>query len=130
VLIAAVVALVAFGVTVAYIEAAMGVVTAVVGGLLVGFGLLLLEQDMMVVVLSLLAVMVLGGAFQMVALKEEAEVKKRLQRVGSGSSVAASAVAPPAPPPMPGRTCPRCGGPLEYIPEYNRYYCYHCQRYE
>ena len=23
-----------------------------------------------------------------------------------------------------------CGGPLEYVPEYNRYYCHMCQRYE
>lgn len=131
VLIAAIVAVVAFGVTVAYIEAAMGVVTAVVGGLLVGFGLLLMEEfDMMVVLLSLLGVMVFGGAFQMVALKEETEQRRRMAGVGSMSSVAATAVAPPAPPPMPGRTCTRCGGELEYIPDYNRYYCFRCQRYE
>ena len=130
-LIAIVVAVIAFGVTVAYIEAAMGIVTAIVGGLLVGFGLLLLDvMDMTMVVVSLLGVTVLGAAFQMVALKDETEQKRRMQQVGPTSSVAAAAVTPPTPPAMPGRTCPRCGAQLDYIPEYNRYYCYRCQRYE
>ena len=71
-LIALVVGVIAFAVTFAYIEAAIGIVTAVVGGLLVGFGLLLTNQQMMLVVLSILAVMVFGGAFQMIALKDEA----------------------------------------------------------
>lgn len=130
-LIAGIVAVIAFAVTVAYIEAAMGIVTALVGGLLVGFGLLLLDVlDMTMVVVSLLAVMVLGAAIQMVALRDETEHRRRMRAVGSSSGVAAAAVAPPAAPPMPGRTCPRCGGQLDYIPEYNRYYCFHCQRYE
>ena len=25
--------------------------------------------------------------------------------------------------------CPYCGGNVSYIPQYQRYYCYHCQRY-
>ena len=121
---------VVFALTFAYIEVAIGIVTAAVGGLLVGFGLMLLRMDMTLVVLSLLAIMVFGAAFQMVALRDEAEHRRRMERVGTTSAVAAAAVAPPAPPPMPGRTCPRCGGQLDYVPEYNRYYCYRCQRYE
>jgi len=129
-MVALIVGVVAFAITFAFIEAAIGIVTAVVGGLLVGFGLVLIEQDMMVVVLSLLGVMVLGAAFQMIALKDESEHRRRMARVGTRSAVAAAAVAPPEPPPMPGRTCPKCGGPLRYIPEYDRNFCYRCQQYE
>lgn len=35
----------------------------------------------------------------------------------------ASSTAPPAP------LCPRCGGPLSFIPQYNRWYCYRDQAY-
>jgi hypothetical protein len=35
----------------------------------------------------------------------------------------------PPPPPPPGPVCPTCGQPATFIPQYNRYYCYHCQRY-
>jgi MFS family permease len=129
-MVALIAGVVAFALTFAFIEVAIGVVTAVVGGLLVGFGLVLMEQDMMVVVLSLLGVIVLGAAFQMIALRDESERKRRMNRVGTRSAVAAAAVAPPEPPPMPGRTCTRCGGPLRYIPEYDRYFCYRCQQYE
>ena len=27
------------------------------------------------------------------------------------------------------KLCPKCGGPLDYIQEYDRYYCYNCQEY-
>jgi len=26
--------------------------------------------------------------------------------------------------------CPKCGRPLAYIKQYNRYYCYQCQEYQ
>lgn len=119
---------IAFVVTVAFIETAMGIVTAVVGGLLVGLGLLWLDLEMIIVVIGLLAISVFGAAFQMTALRDE-EARKRAVRAASRSPVAA-AMAPPEPPPMPGRVCPRCGRELTYIPEYNRYYCFKCQRYE
>jgi len=34
-------------------------------------------------------------------------------------------------PPIPklAKSCPRCGGPLTYIPQYNRWYCYSCGAY-
>jgi len=34
-------------------------------------------------------------------------------------------------PPIPklARSCPRCGGPLTYISQYNRWYCYSCRAY-
>jgi len=37
----------------------------------------------------------------------------------------------PTPPPagVPGPPCPHCNGATRYIPEYNRYYCDHCQKY-
>lgn len=122
--------LIAFVVTFVYIEAAIGVVTAVVGGLLVGIGVMWLDQEMIVVLAAMLGSMVLGGAFQMMVLKDEAQLRERAKAIGASSRVAEKAVAAPVPPPMPGRTCPRCGGQMDYIPEYNRYYCYHCQRYE
>lgn len=31
--------------------------------------------------------------------------------------------------PSSGGTCPRCGGPWTWIPEYGRYYCYRCAAY-
>jgi hypothetical protein len=120
---------IAFVVTFVYVETAIGLVTAVVGALLVGAGLFLMGvEDMLLVVLAILGLAVFGGAFQMTALKEEKE--RRAAHHAVHHPVAAAAVAPPAAPPMPGRTCAKCGGKLDYIPEYNRYYCYRCQRYE
>lgn len=129
-LIGLVAGLIAFVVTIAFIEAAIGVVTAVVGGFLVGIGAMWLGFDMLVVVIVMLASMVLGGAFQMLALREEAELRARATRVGSESSVAMAAAAPPAPPPVSVRSCARCGGQMSYVPEYNRYYCQKCSRYD
>ena len=33
-------------------------------------------------------------------------------------------VSPPSGPP-----CPTCNGVTQFIPQYNRHYCYHCQKY-
>lgn len=34
------------------------------------------------------------------------------------------------PPPPPGaEVCPTCGGPLTYIPQHQRWYCYKCKKY-
>lgn len=118
-IVALILAAVAFAVTIAFIEQAIGVVTAVVGGLLVGLGLIWLDvADMTVVVVVMLGTMVFGAAFQLSVVKEQ--------------KAARTAVGPVAPvaPPVPGRVCPTCGGQLSYVPEYNRYYCYKCQRYE
>jgi MFS family permease len=110
----------AFIVTIAFVEQAIGVVTAVVGGLLVGIGLIWLDvTDMMIVVVAMFATMVLGAAFQLSVIKEQKEARAR----GAG-------VTAPVAPPMPGRACSRCGGQLTYVPEYNRYYCRRCQEYE
>jgi len=125
-LLALVVGAIVFGLTFAYSEVAIGIVTAVVGGLLVGIGMLWMGIEMLLVVVAMFGTIVFGAAFQMTALKDEADRRRTV----AGPSVAAAATSPPAPPPMPGRTCPRCGGPLSYIPEYNRYYCRRCQRYE
>jgi len=111
-----------------YAETAIGVVTAVVGGLLFGSGMFLLDLNMTMTVLCVLALAVFGGAFQMSVLKEERDKSRAHHAVHH--PVAAAALSPPRPPPMPGRVCAVCGRDLAYIPEYNRYYCYRCQRYE
>jgi predicted DNA-binding protein (UPF0251 family) len=36
--------------------------------------------------------------------------------------------APPPPPPG-AATCPDCGGPLAYVDQYQRWYCYKCKKY-
>ena len=36
--------------------------------------------------------------------------------------------APQQPAPAAG-VCPTCGGPLTFVPQYNRNYCYKCQKY-
>lgn len=121
---------IAFVVTFVYVETAIGVVTAIVGALLAGAGLFLMGiENMLLIVVVILALAVFGGAFQMTALKEEKD-RKVARQVARSSPVAAAAMSPPAAPPMPGRTCSKCGGKLTFIPEYDRYYCYHCQRYE
>ena len=123
-LVALVLAAIALILTVVFIEQAIGVVTAVIGGLLVGLAILWLDLvDMTMVVIIMLAVMIFGVAVQLTAIGEEDERRRRAaaQKAGAAS---------PAVPPMSGRACPTCGGPLEYVPEYNRYYCYRCQRYE
>lgn len=112
---------VAFIVTVVFIEQAIGVVTAVVGGLLVGIGLIWLDvTDMTIVVLVMFGTMVFGAAFQMSVIKEQK----------ASRTMAVSGPTAPVAPPAPGRMCPKCGGPLTYVPEYNRYYCHKCQVYE
>lgn len=118
------VGLIVFVATFIYAETAVGIVTAIVGGLLFGSGMFLLDIDMTLTMLAVLALAVFGGAFQMSVLKEERD-RPRIRH-----PVAVAAMTPPAAPPMPGRTCQKCGGQLSYIPEYDRYYCYHCQRYE
>lgn len=122
--------LIAFVVTIVFIEGAIGVVTAAVGGLLVGIGVMWLGFEMLIVVTAMLGSMVLGGAFQMLALKEEAELRDKARRLGSESPLAMKAVAPPPPPPVPGRSCAVCGGQMTYIPEYNRFFCQKCGRYD
>lgn len=115
---------VAFVLTLVFIQRAIGVVTAVVGGLLVGLAFVWMELgSMLLVVLAMLGVIVFGAAFQLIGIKEEEERRK-------ASKVAAAAQSPPAVPAVPGRMCPSCGGALTYIPEYNRFYCYKCQKYE
>lgn len=110
---------IALGMTIVFIEQALGIVTAVIGGLLVGIGLLWLDYfEMTLVVVMMLGVIVFGAAVQLAAIRDQP----------TGTVRAHSAVA--APPTAPGRICPSCGGPLEYVPEYNRYYCHRCQRYE
>jgi len=37
--------------------------------------------------------------------------------------------APPPPPPPGAATCPTCGGPLTYVEQYQRWYCYKCKKY-
>ena len=125
--VALVVAVIALAVTFIYIEVAIGIVTAIVGGLLAGFALVLLDVEMLWTVLVMLGLIVFGAVFQMTVLKEEQD---RRRHHATHHPVAAAAVVPPTPPPMPGRSCPRCGGQLSYIPEYNRFYCHRCQRYE
>ncbi len=112
---------VAMTLTIVFIEQAIGIVTAGIGGLLVGISLLWLDYfDMTVVVLAMFGTMLLGAGFQLAVI---AEAKRPMQTVYP-------AAAAPETPTIPGRTCPACGGPLTYVPEYNRHYCYRCQRYE
>lgn len=123
-LVALILGVIAFVMTVVFIQQAIGVVTAVVGGLLVGLALVWMDiGTMFLVVIVMLAVMVFGTAFQLIAVKEEQERRE-------AAKVAAGAYAPMPAPAVAGRMCPSCGGPLTYIPEYNRYYCYACQKYE
>jgi len=121
VIVALIVGGLALGLTVAFIEQALGIVTAVVGGLLVGIGLIWLDWiDMTLVVVLMLGVIVFGSAVQLSAIRKRPMVMQARQGVAAA----------PMAPGVPGKMCPSCGGPLEYIPEYNRYYCYRCQRYE
>lgn len=114
---------VAFVVTIVFVEQAIGVVTAIVGGLLVGIGLIWLDvTDMTIVVLGMFGTMVFGAAFQLSVIKEQREA--RAQR--TTGPVPGAPVAPP----VAGRMCPKCGGSLTYVAEYNRFYCPKCQQYE
>jgi len=115
-------AVVAVVVTYVYIEQAIGIVTAIIGGLAAGLGLIWLEQDMLVSVLVMFVLIVFGAAFQMTALAEEQKRKV--------AGLAAPVAAAPVPPPMPARSCSVCGGPLTYVAQYNRHYCQTCQRYD
>lgn len=120
-------AAVAFGLTVVFIKEAIGVVTAIVGGLLVGIALVWSEfVDMTMAVIAMFAVMVFGAAVQLMGVREE----ERRMREHPAAQAAAVAASVPSTPPIPGRSCPKCSGPLTYIPEYNRFYCYKCQRYD
>jgi len=129
VVIALVAGFVVFVITFVYAEVAIGIVTAIAGGLLTGFALMMLGVDSTLAIVAMLVIIVLGATLQMSLLKEQAD-GKRMRAAARASPVAAAAMTAPAAPPMPGRTCPKCGGPAEYIPEYNRYYCFRCQHYE
>jgi hypothetical protein len=54
---------------------------------------------------------------------------------GSPSQPSGGTMTPPSTPPSMGTqgaagvTCPKCGNPATYIPQYNRYYCYQDQMY-
>jgi hypothetical protein len=122
-IVALVIAGLALVITIVFIEQALGVVTAGLAGL----ALIWLDWlDMTVVVIIMLGTIVFGAAFQLTAIKDDA----RRVAVVPAAAAAAQGTQAPYTPPLPGRTCPSCGGPLEYIAEYNRYYCYRCQRYE
>ena len=128
-IVALVIAGLVLAITIIFIEQALGVVTAGIGGLLVGLALIWLDWlDMAVVMIIMFGTIIFGAAFQLAAIKEQARVGGAVPPVATAAAMQGA----PAPetPPLPGRTCPSCGGPLEYIPEYNRYYCYRCQRYE
>lgn len=127
---ALIVGAVVFVVTFVFVEAAIGVVTAVAGGLLFGFGLILLDVNMGLSVIAMLAVIVFGAAFQLYVWHEEEERRHGRAAVDPVYYGTGAAAAAPAAPSMPGRTCPRCGSQMRYVPEYNRYYCDHCQQYE
>ncbi len=128
--IAVIAALVVFVITFVFVEAAIGVVTAVAGGLLLGFGLIMLDVDMTLSLIAMVAVIVFGAAFQLYVWHEEEDRKHgKLPPVYYGSQ-ASAAGEPPAPPSMPIRTCRKCATQLRYVPEYNRYYCDSCQEYE
>jgi len=127
-MVALIIGVVVFIVTFVFVEAAIGVVTAVAGGLLFGFGLILLEVDMTLSVIGLLAVIVFGAAFQLYVWREEEELKQG--RGVARFAAAGASMSPPAPPDMPVRACRKCATQLRYVPEYNRYYCDRCQEYE
>ncbi len=130
--VALIVAVIVFVLVFVFVEAAIGVVTAVAGGLLLGFGLILLEVDMTISLIAMLAVIVFGAAFQLYVWHEEEERKHtRLPAVNYGTqSATAAAATPPPPPEMPGRNCPKCGTQMAYVPQYNRYHCPNCQFWE
>jgi hypothetical protein len=120
-LFSAIAAGIAFVVTIAFADEAIGVVTAVVGGLLVGIGLIWIDvTNMTIVVLAMFGTMILGSAFQLSVIKEERERRTR----------AVTGPVAPVAPPVAGHICPTCSGTMTYIPEYNRYYCYRCQHYD
>ncbi len=125
-----IVGFVLFVVTFVFVEAAIGVVTAVAGGLLLGFGLIILEVDMAISVIAMLAVIVFGAVVQLYAWHEEEDIKHGRVAADPRAAAAAAAPMPPPPPDVPVRSCPRCGAQMRYVPEYNRYYCDHCQQYE
>ena len=117
-----VIGFVVFVLTFVFVEAAIGVVTAVAGGLLFGFGMIILEVDPALSMVAMLAVIVFGAVVQLYAWREETVKQPR--------KLAAEAPVPPPPPDMPVRACPRCGSQMSYVPEYNRYFCDRCQQYD
>lgn len=127
-IVALVIAGLALVITIVFIQQALGVVTAGIGGLLVGLALIWLDWlDMVVVVVIMLGTIIFGAAFQLMAIKDQT---RRRDVVPVATAAAMQDASAPYTPPVPGRTCPTCGGPLELITEYNRYYCYGCQRYD
>jgi hypothetical protein len=55
--------------------------------------------------------------------------KARLNSPQVASSTSFSQMPPPPPPNFVSPTCPICGGPLSYIQQYQRWYCYKDKRY-
>ena len=55
--------------------------------------------------------------------------KKYTPKGTAPAKTAAEAAKPLTPPKAAGPACATCGRPTSWIAKYNRYYCYHCQKY-
>ncbi|HUX99801.1 MAG TPA: hypothetical protein VMV49_09625 [Candidatus Deferrimicrobium sp.] len=53
------------------------------------------------------------------------QIKEAWERWAGSNGPAPVAATPESPPPF----CSKCGKPTTFIPQYNRYYCYPCEKY-
>ena len=76
-----------------------------------------------------------AAAKDIVLLKPDFKVPEELLALAAAPPAAAPALQPEQKPKLPflrkaeRKTCPYCGKPATWIPQYQRWYCYNCQRY-
>lgn len=101
-LIALIVGVVVFIASVIFIEGVVGILTAIVGGLIVGVCLMGLGVDIGLAAIAALILMITGSIVQTLLVKDK-----------TGH-------------PEQARTCPNCGGPMKHSPQMDRWYCPNC----
>jgi len=99
------------------------------------FKLILEDGTVMHVVIECLTMRVLDSVSYPGSAMEQVEAEKMAKEWAAAINLQLKAAnvlqvpeAPPPPPPPP-PTCSTCGGPLSFIPQYGRYYCYNCRKY-
>lgn len=101
-LVALIIGFIVFVASVIFIEGIIGILTAIVGALIVGVCLMGLGVDIGFAAIAALILILAGSLIQTIFVKDQARRPQQAQ------------------------TCPNCGGPLRHSSEIDRWYCPNC----
>ncbi|HUW43255.1 MAG TPA: hypothetical protein VMW02_03360, partial [Thermoplasmata archaeon] len=101
-LVALIIGFIVFVASVIFIEGIIGILTAIIGALIVGVCLMGLGVDIGLAAIAALILILAGSLIQTIFVKDQAGRPQQAQ------------------------TCPNCGGPLRHSSEIDRWYCPNC----